>query len=200
MHERDRRRTPATGRPAVQRPAKPDYTESKSYQTFVSKKLSVILGIIFVLNGAFACVDYYGPREISHEKILGFPGASNYFLIRTDKSYFVIDPRLQHETPKLHDVPIDVEKSFLNKIPLAFTLPETAPGEKFYPLSTRYSYLWLFMLSGVAGLVLIFYPKKDFSKIYLIVFSVIIFVCSIISALALQMTINGIYAEKTLGW
>lgn len=203
MHERDRRRTSSsTARPTIQRvrPVEPDVTESKGYKLFVSKKLSIILGILFLLTGILGCVDYFGPKTTSHETILGFPGAANVFLIRTEQSYFVIDERLQHQTTKLHDVPVDVDKSFLTKTPLSFSLPQFAPGEKFYPLSTRYSHVWLFILSAVSGLVLFFYPKYNFSRIYIIFFSTIIFFCAVITTIALQAQIDSIYEVKTIGW
>lgn len=201
MHERDRRRTSAASkRPAAERPREPDFTEHKSYKIFVSKKLSFILGTLFLLTGLFVCADYFGPRSVSHEKILGFPGSGNVFLIRTESSYFAIDPRLQYETPDLHELGTDVDKSFITKTPLSFSIPQYSPGVKYYPLSTRYDYIWLFVLSAVSGLVLFFFPKYNYTRIYLIVFSVIIFVSAIITAVAMQVTINSIYAMKTIGW
>lgn len=206
MHERDRRRMPAkngsTTTSTIQRPrtVEPDLAESKSYKLFVSKKLSRILGTLLLLIGVFGCVDYFGPKTTSHETILGFPSAANIHLIRTDNSYFVIDPRLQYETAKMHDIAIDVDKSLITKTPLSFSLPQFAPGEKFYPLSTRYSHAWLFILTAVAGLVLFFYPKYDFSRIYIIFFATIIFFCSVITTIALQAQIDSIYDVKTIGW
>lgn len=206
MHERDRRRTPArngssaTSTVTRPKPVEPDFTEHKSYKLFVSKKLSWVLGTLFLLTGLFGCVDYFGPKTTSHETVLGFPSAANVHLIRTDKSYFVIDPGLQYETTKLHSTAIDVEKSLITKTPLSFSLPQFAPGEKFYPLSTRYSHAWLFILTAVAGLVLFFYPKYDFSRIYIIFFATIIFFCAVITTIALQAQIDDIYDVKTIGW
>ncbi|MDQ3108717.1 MAG: hypothetical protein M3R17_02390 [Bacteroidota bacterium] len=201
MHERDRRRAaPNPNRVAPRRAAEPDFTESKSYKRFVSKKTSFIIGSILLLAGLFGCVDYFGPRTISHEKILGFPGAGNVFLIRTAESYFAIDVRIRHETRNLHDAPVDVEKSLLTKTPLSFRLPQNYGEEVFYPLETRYAYIWSFVLCAVAGLVLFFYPKYDFSRIYLIVFSIIIFLATVLPPLWIQWTINSIYDVKTVAW
>jgi hypothetical protein len=122
------------------------------------------------------------------------------FLIRTDQSYFAIDARLQYETTKMHNAPVDVDKSFITKTVLSFSLPQNAPGEKFYPLSTRYSYIWSFILCALAGLALFIYPKYDFSRIYLIVISILIFFCTVIPVFWIQWTINSIYETRTIGW
>jgi hypothetical protein len=202
MHERDRRRKPANpNRPITPRKsAEPDFTESKSYKRFVSKKTSFILGTILLLTGLFGCVDYFGPRIISHETIEGFPGAGNVFLIRTTNSYFAIDAKLQYETRQLAHKPVEIEKSLITKTPLAFRVPQNFGNETFHPLETRYTYIWSFVLCAISGLVLFFYPKYDFSRIYLIVFSIIIFFGTIIPPLFIQWTINNIYGTKTLAW
>jgi hypothetical protein len=201
MHERDRRRvSKVTSRPAASPSKEPDFAEHKSYKIFTSKKLSFILGTLFILTGLFACVDYFGPKSVSHEKILGFPGAGNVPLIRTETSHFAIDERLIYKTPELHELKIDVEKSLITKTPLSFSLPEYSQGTKYYPLSTIYDYLWLFIACIVAGLVLFFYPKYNYTRIYIIVFSIIIFLSAVTTAIVMQVTINSIYAQHTLGW
>lgn len=201
MHEKDKRRVSSqTRKPAAQKKQEQDFTEHKSFKFFMSKKFSFILGLLFLITGLFACIDYFGPKKTSREIILGFPNAGNIPLIRTTQSYFVIDIRLRYEHTSMHNILIDVDKSTITHTPLSFSLPDKAPGEKYYPLNTRYDYIWLFALCIVSGITLIFYPKKNYGKMYFIVFSIIIFIGAIISAVGMQININSIYSIHTMNW
>lgn len=197
MHDRDRRRTPPVAKRIVQKPVEPDFRDGKGYKFMVSKKLSRILGTLCVLIGLFAVVDYWGPKTTSHEKIFCFPNGGNYFLIRTNLSHFPTDPRLQYKTTEMHDALIDVNKS-LTGVPISFSMPELYGSEVFYPVSTRYSYLYLQIICLIAGLVLLLYPKYDDIRMYMVFFGVLFLFCGIIPMIGLELTIDAINNEPTM--
>jgi hypothetical protein len=69
------------------------YRNGAGYKFFTARKTSVVLGIICILAGLLPMIDYWGPRSTTTETILGFPNGGNYFMIRTENSFFPIDAR-----------------------------------------------------------------------------------------------------------
>lgn len=195
----DPRRRPVRKPVARPKDEEPAYKQSKSYKFLTAKSTSRIFAAICLLAGLLPMIDYWGPRTTVHETVLGTPNAGNYFLIRTNSMHFVIDPKLQYDVPKIYKQEIDVEKS-ISGYPLAFSIPKVYPGEKFYPLSTRYDYIGLCVLCFIMGLVLLFYPKYNETRIGLMVFGCIALLSSLITMYALQSTIESIYSVKTMGW
>jgi asparagine N-glycosylation enzyme membrane subunit Stt3 len=85
----------------------------------------------------------------------------------------------------------------LSGVTLAFELieePEFA-GQVFYPVSTRYSYMTLQILSLIAGLVLLLYRKFDEKRVYMVVLACIFFLSGVISMIGMEATIRAINNE-----
>lgn len=192
----------AKSKTVIPKPAEkqPDFRDGKGYKRITSRGLSLVIGSICLLFGLFACLDNWGPPTVSHETVMGLPCGGNLFLIRTDKTYFPIAAELEYEAPSLRGQAIDVDKSMLSGTSLSFSLPVLAPGEKFSPVDTIYSYIGLNVLCFLAGLLLIVYPKKSDLCMYFVFFAVLSIIASAIPMIGLKMTIDSIYAVKTTGW
>jgi hypothetical protein len=191
MPRDDRRRRIVNTAPRIAKTQEVELKETKGYQVLTSRKASLILGLICTLVGLFGVIEYWGPKTVFREQIVCYPNGGNYFLIRTNQSFFAIDARLQHKVPEIVDSEVAVYKTIFG-VPVSFELTKTYPGEKFYPVSTRYSYIALIVVCLLVGLALLFYPKANELRMYLFFFGCVATVAAVAPMIGIELTISGI--------